>query len=73
MMLWIAEAPGGGAWILPAMSPVKNGYDRGTSVFNVTEDWVTVKGGAEFLAQFVNESGSGTAPKSAYVRYLAWR
>ena len=73
VMVWIQGTHSGSPWVLPAMTPVYHYWNRGTSLYGLTEHWAVVKGGAANIAQFVNAAGAGITPTSGYVRFLAWR
>ena len=71
-MLWVAENADGSGWRLPSLSNVVRSGSYGTHVYNLTESWATVKGGATCVAQFVDGEGDSTCPTSGYVRFMAW-
>ena len=71
-ILWIAENADGSGWRLPAMTNTHWNGSRGTQVYNLTENWVVIKGGATQIAHFVNAAGSGQSPASGYIRFMAW-
>lgn len=73
VMVWLAQNSDGSGWRLPAMSPVLRGGSIGTSLYDLTEEWAVVKGGASSLAHFVDVTGNDLNPTSGFVQVMAWR
>lgn len=72
-MLYVAQNPDGSGWFVPAMGGYHSSYTYGVGVYDLTEDWVTIKGGASAVAQFLDSGGSGMVPAAGYVRFVAWK
>ncbi|MEM8993695.1 MAG: hypothetical protein AAGF23_02765 [Acidobacteriota bacterium] len=72
-MLWIAENADGSGWRLPALSNVQWENTRGSQVYNLTDRWVTIKGGSSQVAHFKDAAGATRSPTGGYVRFVAWR
>lgn len=72
--LYVAsDVTGVGGWATTALGQHNVSYTNGSNVYNVTENYAVVKGGAASVAHYINAAGAGTAQASGFVRFLAWK
>jgi hypothetical protein len=71
--LYVAQNADGSGWVVSPLGTYHYGYNNAVGIYNVTDKFTVIKGGAASVAGFIDAAGAAQWPAAGYVRFMAWR